>query len=409
MAGETLVIEKTETSVYGITSDLLEDGKGWILLAVSIGWFFSIGVRFAYPTLLPFFQDAFSISLSMASLLVSILWVAYAVGQFPGGVLGDRFGEGNILVVSTLLSVVGIALVTISNTVYLLFVGTIAFGLATALYGPTRFTIFTDIYPDRSGTAVGFTMAVGSVGNTLLPVVAATIASYTSWRLGFGALIPIFIFLSITLWLLVPRRTSTPINNTPSLELIRDIFVSVCREGIPVLVSAHVIAAFVSQGFLALYPTYLVEIKGLSPSVGAILYGLYFAFGIVVQPLVGTVRDQFGPRRTLVALLGIYCASLLLLPFIHGAILIGILTIFLSSRSGAGVITNTFISTTLPEELKGSGLGLLRTVWLLIGATSPAIVGFFADMGYFEEAFFLLALLAGIATIFSLFVPDRCV
>jgi len=78
---------------------------------------FSIGVRFAYPTLLPFFQTSFGISLSVASLLVSLLWVAYAVGQFPGGVLGDRFGEGNILVASTLLSLVGITAVAVANTV----------------------------------------------------------------------------------------------------------------------------------------------------------------------------------------------------------------------------------------------------------------------------------------------------
>lgn len=399
----------TESGIRHVISDLRQDGKGWILLTVGVGWFFSIGVRFAYPTLLPFFQEAFAISLSTASLLVSILWMAYAIGQFPGGVLGDRFGEGNILVVSTLLSVIGIAAVTISNTVYVLFAGTIAFGLATALYGPTRFTIFTDIYSERSGIAVGFTMAAGSIGNALLPVVAATIASYASWRLGFGVLIPIFIILSIALWFLVPSRTSPPINDSNSLsaETIRQVVVATRRGGIPILVSAHVVAAFVSQGFLALYPTYLVEIKGLSPSVAATLYGLYFAIGVAVQPLVGTARDQFGPRRMLITLLGIYCVSLLLLPFIHGIVALGLLTIFLSSRNGVGVITNTFISSSLPEEVKGSGLGLLRTVWILIGATSPAIVGFFADVGYFEEAFFVLALLAGVATTLALLVPDQ--
>lgn len=389
-------------------SDLCRNGKGRILVVVSLGWFFSIGIRYSYPTLLPFFQETFAMSLSTASILVSVLWVAYAIGQFPAGLLGDRFGEGNILVLSALLSVIGITAVAVSNTVSLLVAGTIAFGIATALYGPTRVTIFTDIYSDRPGTALGFTMAAGSIGNTLLPVLAAFIASYASWRLGFSALVPIFIAISIALWFLVPNRTSPPINdgNSLSVEMIRQIVGATRRDGIPLVLSAHVVASFVNAGFLALYPTYLVSIKGLSPGVAATLYGLYFAIGVVVQPLAGTSRDRYGARTTLFALLGVYFVSLLFLPFVHGVVTLGALTLFLSSRNGVGVITNTFISAALPEEIKGSGLGLLRTVWILIGATSPAIVGFFADAGYFQEAFFALAVLAGVATVLTLLIPQ---
>ncbi len=400
---------ETRASAHSLVSDLVQDGKGLILLTVGIGWFFSIGVRFAYPTLLPFFQTSFGISLSVASLLISLLWVAYAIGQFPGGVLGDRFGEGNILVASTFLSLVGITAVALANTVYVLAAGTIAFGLATALYGPTRYTIFTDIYSDRSGVAVGITMAAGSIGNSMLPVLAAIVASYASWRFGFGALIPVFVVLTFALWFFVPSRTSSPINdnNSVSIETVRQVLNATRSGGIPILVFAHTVAGFVSQGFLALYPTYLVSVKGFSPSVAATIYSLYFAVGVAVQPLTGAVRDRFGPRLTLMVVLGIYAVCLLLLPLINGLLMIGILTVFLSSRNGAGVVTNTFISTSLSSEIKGSGLGLLRTVWILIGATSPAVIGYFGDAGYLEQAFFALALLAVSATILALFIPDQ--
>jgi hypothetical protein len=110
---------------------------------------------------------------------------------------------------------------------------------------------------------------------------------------------------------------------------------------------------------------------------------------------------------TLVAVLGIYAVCLLLLPLANGILMIGVLTIFLSSRNGAGVVTNTFISNALPGEIKGSGLGLLRTVWILIGATSPVIVGSFGDAGYLEEAFVGLALLAVAAATLALFISDQ--
>ncbi len=403
------MIRETKAGAHRLLSDLLQEGKGWILLTVGVGWFFSIGVRFAYPTLLPFFQESFGISLSVASLLVTLLWIAYAVGQFPGGVLGDRFGEGNILVTSTLLSLIGITVVAFASTVYALAAGTIAFGLATALYGPTRYTIFTDIYSERSGVAVGITMAAGSVGNTVVPVLAALVASYASWRFGFAALVPVFMILAFAIWFFVPSRTSSPINDSESvtLETIRQVIEATRSGGIPILVTVHTVAGFVSQGFLALYPTYLVTVKGFSPSVAATIYSLYFAVGVAVQPMTGTIRDRIGPRLTLMTVLGIYAVCLLLLPLTNGLLMIGLLTVFLSSRNGAGVVTNTFISMSLPSEIKGSGLGLLRTVWILIGATSPVIVGSFGDAGYLEEAFLVLALLATTATVLSLFIPDQ--
>jgi len=403
------MISQKKIRLPRIFRDLLQDGKGWILLTVGTGWFFSIGVRFAYPTLLPFFQDSFGISLSIASLLVSLLWVAYAIGQFPGGMLGDRFGEGNILVASTFLSLIGIGVVAASNSFYILAAGTVAFGLATALYGPTRYTIFTDIYSDRSGIAVGITMAAGSIGNSLLPPLAAFFASYASWRLGFVTLVPVFVVLAFSLWIFVPGRTSPKINNDGSISMqtVRQIISATQRGGIPVLVAVQITAGFVSQGFLALYPTYLTAVKGLSPSVAATMYGFYFVVGVVIQPLTGTVRDRLGSRQTLVMVLSVYSVSLLSLWTVNGLMPLGLITMFLSVRNGAGVVTNTFISNSLPGEIKGSGLGMLRTVWILVGATSPFIVGSLGDIGFLKEAFVGLGLLAGVATGLATLIPNE--
>lgn len=393
--------------IQGLVTDLFQGKKGKILLVISAGWFLSIGVRYTYPALLPFFQESFDLSLTEASLLVSILWISYAIGQFPGGILGDRLGEGNVLVISTLLSVIGIIAVAASNTVYILISGTIAFGVATALFGPTRVSIFTDLYAERAGAALGFTMAAGSVGNAALPILATLVASYASWRLGFAALIPIFVLITIALLILVPSRTSKPMaaSESMSLDSLRKLVLATRRNGIPAVLLTHVIASFVNQGFIALYPVYLVSIKGLTPSVGATLYGLYFAIGVAIQPLAGTGRDRFGPKAVLITLLSVYALSLLALPLADGVIALGFLTLFLSARNGVGVITNTYISTALPEDIKGSGLGLLRTVWILIGATSPAIVGFFADAGHFEEVIFALAILAGSSALTAILVP----
>lgn len=394
-------------SLRTIAGELHRDGKGAILATVAAGWFLSIGVRFAYPSLLPLFRSEFGFGLSTAGLLVSALWVAYALGQFPGGILGDRVGEGTILVVSTAVSTGALLVVATAVNTAMLFAGTVAFGLATSLYGPTRYTIFTDIYDDRAGTAVGLSQAVGSVGNAVLPAVVTAIASYATWRAGYGVLLPAFVGITVSLWLWVPGQTSTNDASTSlGLGLIRRIYASIARDGIPVIVAIQVVLGFVSQGFLGFYPTYLVEVKEFSPTLAATLYSLYFAVGVFVQPLTGLVNDRAGPKATLASLAGLYFLALLSLQFAGAAVHIVAITAVLSLRNGTGVVTNTSIADALFDDIKGSGLGFLRTGWILVGATSPAVVGYLGDLGFLSEAFLMLTALAGVATALVLLAPS---
>jgi hypothetical protein len=58
----------------------------------------------------------------------------------------------------------------------------------------------------------------------------------------------------------------------------------------------------------------------------------------------------------------------------------------------------------LPEEFRGSGLGLLRSAYFLISAAGPWSIGLMADRGLFDEAFLCLALLLFVGIIISAFL-----
>lgn len=346
--------------------------------------------------------------LTTAGFLLSTLWFSYALGQFPGGILGDRLGEGNILVLSTGISTVAILFVTVSLNLTMVFVATATFGFATGLYGPHRFTIFTDIYSDRSGIAVGVTMAAGSIGNTILPAIAAAIAGYVTWRLGFGILVPAFIAVCATIYAVVPKRTSNTSADTDtfSVDTLRRVASSVATRGIPIVVSIHIILAFVSNGFLGFYPTYLIEVKGFSPQIAALLFGSYFAVGVVIQPFTGIIRDRFGSQWSLAFVSSMLFVGLVALQFGDSVLYILLVTALISHRNGVGVVTNTFIADSLDNDIKGSGLGLLRTSWLLMGAMSPIFVGFLGDLGQLNFAFSALAGVAGVAVLLTFIIPE---
>ena len=187
---------------------LTREGRGWILLTVAFGWFLGLGTRLAAPVLMPYIRGEFGFDLSIAGLLLSSIWVAYALGQLPGGLLGDRVGERNVLAISSALVVAALVANAIAWSVVALALGFVLLGLATGVYATTRFTSLSDVFPERTATAIGLSSAAGNVGTVIVPAATGMLAATLSWRVGFMAAVPFFSVASIGLWLAVPARIS---------------------------------------------------------------------------------------------------------------------------------------------------------------------------------------------------------
>lgn len=398
-----------KTKLDELFTSLTDKNKGYILIAVSAGWFLSIGLRYTFPSILPFIRDDLGMTLTLGGILLSAVWFGYAAGQIPGGVLGDKFGEGTILTISTALSTVCILLMTISFNFLTLFIAASLFGIATGLYAPHRFTIFTDIYPKNSGTAVGITMSAGSIGNTVLPAGAAFIAGYFTWRLGFGLLVLPFMIITVLIFYFVPTRTSNSQNDSSLFNRKKLLTIVSCikNSAITQVVSVHVVMSFATYGFLGFYPIYLIEIKGMTSSVAAIIFALYFGFGVIIQPVVGYVRDSFGSKISLVGITGLVSIGLLSLQFFENLLIIILITLLISYRNGLGVVTNTYIADNLDDEIKGSGLGIIRTSWTFVGALSPLFVGFISDFSSLNTSFLILAGVSIIGFVLTFLINDN--
>jgi MFS family permease len=160
------------------------------------------------------------------------------------------------------------------------------------------------------------------------------------------------------------------------------------------------------QAFTGFYPTYLIERKGLSPTVAASLFGLYFALGIGIQPAAGAAYDRFGIRRTLPVLFVIVIGGLAALPTLEGFWSLAGVTVVLSFMLGNIAVLLPYLTAQLPDEIQGTCLGLIRTVYMTIGAASPLAFGAIADRGFFDEAFWLLAAVLAVNLLFVFRFPE---
>lgn len=373
---------------------------------VAGGWFFAQGLRTALPVLLPHISDEFGLRLAAGGVLMSVMFVSYALGQLPGGILGDRYGERAVLVGSVLLMALGVVVVGSLQSFASLVVGVVALSFGCGTFAPMRFTILSDLYPDRDGTAQGIVLAVGDIGNTTVPPVAGAIAALVTWRLGIGFSVPMLIVIAAGLWFTLPRRTA-PTGGTDklSLDMLRNTYEDLTRQRVLLAIAVLFSVSFIFQGQVGLYPTYLVVQKGLTETTAGIMLGLFFGCSVLIHVVSGASVDRFSEKPVLVIQFGVGAIGFVLLPLVHTVLGIVIVTILLSVTIGAFTVSITYLIEALGEDGRGTILGLIRTLYISVAALSPALIGFLGDVGHFDLGFVVLGLLAALCMGISWWLP----
>lgn len=391
-------------------SELWAGGTGKLLIVIALGWGLLNGTRMIYPVLLPYLSTDFDLTLTTAGFLVTLIWLGYAVGQVPGGVLADRRGERAVMTASVTVATTGLLLVVLAPSALTLFAATGLFGLGLSLYPVARITALSDLYPKRIGRALGVTMAAGDTGQTVLPPVAGALAAALAWQVGLGFVIPALVAIAVALWVTLPAAA----DDTPEDNGANDGFSLVSARSVlarlrhPTLLFMTVILFLyigILQTFSAFYPTYLIQEKGLSSAAASTLFGLFFAIGIVAKPAAGMAYDRVGIRRSLPVVLAGAIVGFSLLPVVESLGALVAVTVLVSTMLGSGAITQSYLSDTIPEEIQGTGLGAVRSTASMMGAMGPVLFGAVAERGYFDEGYAVLAALVAVVTLLTFRLP----
>ena len=374
---------------------LQSGGRGKLLLAIAAGWGLTIGTRTIYPVLLPHLRTSYGLTLTGAGALLTVLFVAYALGQLPGGVLADRIGERATLTLSLLLSSVALLLIVLARSSVVLFLVTALFGFGVGFYAIARFTAIAAIYPEGYGTAVGLTNAAPELGQALLPPVAGLIAVTIGWQYGFGFAIPLFVLIAVALWVTFPAHSADDRTavDTFSFETLRYIARELRNPQVVLATLVLILGISIWQAFTGFYPTYLIEEKGLSPLVASILFGLYFGATALIHPISGVIYDRWNIRYTFL-IVGISIPALLVLSLTESVVVLVVISVLLGTFLCFETATESYLVTALPSDIEGTGFGILRTIIFATGSISPILFGAVADRDLFDELFILLAVFA---------------
>ena len=385
-------------------------GRGWVLVAIALGWLLILGTRITIPVLLPGIKSTFSVDNATAGFVVTVVWAVYGLSQFPAGLLTDRVGDRTMLIASLAVVTVSVVALGFAPGFSLFLVTAALVGVGNGLFGPTRGTLLSNIYPNDASTAIGVTLAVGSLGAAGLPVLAGALVGPLGWRLTIAAAAPLLLATTVLAWRVVPLTTAADGTRPGSgvrafRRRLLAIFSAVRRRSVALGVGAKTVRVFVFQGLSAFLPTYLIATKGVDGLTASALLSLLFVSGAAAQAAGGRAVSRFGYRRVLVALAAGSALPTLALPFVSSVPAVAAVVALVGVQLGVAPVTNTYIIDALPDATQNGAWGLLRTTYFLIASTGSVFVGALADAGRFDGAFLVLGGLLVVVALIFVFLP----
>lgn len=368
-----------------------------LIILVSLIWFMVQFVRYVFPPLFETLQTTYDVSNTQTGLLFTLLMLGYSTAQLPAGVLGDRFGEPRVILGGVGLFATAVIGAFLAPTFTLLTLAAILIGIGTGVHKTVAIPYLSKEYPERTGLALGVMDTIGQFGGIVAPVViVALLASPLHWNIVFVLITTVslglgLLFFSITSSEAIYRpkdgHRGAEEDNDPGLQAYLSIFTD--RKLVLFLV-VTTLFTFVWNGIASFFPLFLTTEKGLSSDMAGFTYSLLFVASLS-QLVTGDISDRFGRLRVALLLFVLMIIGLSLVILAQGLVVLLILTVAMGiGLHGFRPVRDSYLMDLIPSSVGGGTLGIVRTIMTVIGALSPAIVGYLSDTVGFTAAFVVL-------------------
>lgn len=270
--------------------------------------------------LLAVIKDDLGLSGAQFGLLSTSGRVTSGATTMVAGYLGDRFANRSGIMLMLSLSMMGISYFLLGSApnFYLMLAAMLLVGVGPSLYHSPAIASLSRKFPDKRSFAISLHGTGGSIGEVVGPVLTGGLITGTyfvafEWRETLQiSVLPALIF-GLLIYLMM-RNIPTVSAETHSLaDYFASLLALLSRRAMIALVVITALRSMGQGAIMAFLPVYLLEDQGIS----AVVIGLFMAsiqfVGILAQPAMGFLADNFGHKMVLVpatAALGILMIAL---------------------------------------------------------------------------------------------------
>jgi MFS family permease len=371
-----------------------------VLALAVLANFTQLGSRLAISPVVPRIIDSFTVSKGAIGLALTGMWAAYALVQFPSGVLGDRFGERRVVLLALGLLGLGSLLLALAPSFVLFAVFAVFLGAGAGLFYPVAASLLTRLF-EGAGQSLGFLTAGGSLSGLVAPVAAVWVADRAGWRaalaIGAALALPTLVLFAWQVRDTEPERPDQRLRDrVDSGELVELL----SRPPVAFTTAIAVCTFFFFQALASFFPTFLIEYRGLSAARAGTAFGAVFLLSSALLPAVGELSDRLDRDAVLAGdlLLAVAGLAVLLLGGSGLAVTVAGVGLLGLGLSWAGVLQARFMDAFSAGERAG-GFGLVRMVYMLLGASGSVVTGVLADTTGWLPAFGVPAGLLSLAVL----------
>lgn len=380
-------------------SDVKNNGRNWVIVILFLGWMFACIDRNLMSISMVQVQDEFGINATTTGMILSAFFLGCIIIQLPGGLLVDKWGARNVLLVATLAWAVFTGLTAIAWSVAALFVVRVIFGFFDGFFPNASSKTIAETFPLRQrARAKSLVMIGGTVGTIIAAGAGAPLVVAHGWRMTFfyTALIGLSIFLLYFFGL--RRSTAGGAAAAKTAEQKPNVSVkSLLKQRVTwALFFTALSIQFVGWGVSSWMPIYLVRARGVDIETMGMLVALSSAVIMLAALFVGYLLDKISGYEKYFAIFGGLSTAifLVLLTTASNAIMA---VIFQTLASLGCVFVNMVVMTNplkrYPVEAVGTANGIIATGSQLGSFLSPLVMGITIDAsgGSFTSGFLLLA------------------
>jgi len=369
------------------------------LICVSLGWFLIFSGRLSISTILVTIEKSFDINHAEAGLALTGMWFFYGLMQFPSGVISDLKGRKVTILASMAIFSVAYLLIGLSVHYLMLFLMLILLGIGGGSFPTAGIAMLSDIFKERRGKALGIQASFGSMAG-FMPIVAPVIASF-NWRLFFFIWAGLGIFAMYLFLRCTEESTKLP-HGESILKRFVDGAAALRDRKILFIFAINLVATLSWIGYISFFPTYLIESKAFSEMEAGVSFAILTLGGFILKPIIGSLSDRYDKKAIMLFLMSTSAIATVLLVYLHSFITILGVSFTLSASSAFFLVANSYLLGLWGERGRGGRLGFYRSLLILTGSHTSAVIGFYAAKGGFALPFLVIALLLSIAALLLL-------
>lgn len=264
----------------------------------------------ALPALLPFLVAAYSLSYTLAAVIMLANCLVSALIQPLFGYLGDKIDRPWFMAVGILLSGSGVASMSFFDSYEMIIVCALVTGVGSALFHPEGGKLANVIAGEKKGTGLSNFSIGGNIGYGIGPVVATLALS--AWGLS-GTTI-FFIPAAVGFALLLSQTKAYRHLTKQEEDRIRATRQETRPDdwvGFTKVTLVNIFRSIISNSFMIFIPLYWIAVLGQPQEFGSLMLTVYALGGAVATYVGGRLADAVGFKH-IIALSCILLGPLLL-------------------------------------------------------------------------------------------------